>query len=120
MAKAKSSKKKSARAKKAATGKPSAKRHSDLAGFFKKLYSRPAMMDAWAAGGDSRQKVIAKAKLSPEHQQLIASGCVPDILRELSGAPRTAKFAQSSVVVESEMGTLTCTHAACKAFNGQS
>jgi hypothetical protein len=89
---------------------------SDLHGFFRKLYSKPEMMSAFTAGGESRQKVMASAKLSDAHQKLLASGCVPDIIRALSGAP-VGKVAENSTVVEATSGMMTCSHPECQAFS---
>jgi hypothetical protein len=108
-------------AKKAAPKKSAAKKaapkKSDLGGFFRSLYKSPDRMQKFAAGGDSRKAVIANAKLSTEHQNVLAGGCIPDIIRALSGAPMSEKLGEASTVVNCEMDSVTCTHVECHAFS---
>lgn len=95
--------------------KSKAPRRVKLAGFFRKLWSKPELMEKFSSSPAGRAEVLAQFNLSGAHKKLISEGCVRDIMQELAGfKPRTES---SSVLVCDDDGEhIDCGHPECKAF----
>jgi hypothetical protein len=108
--KPKSSKKPASKA--AARSKTAGK--STLGGFYRKLWSKPDLMEKFSSSPAGRDAVIAQSNLTPAHQELVAKGCLRDVMQELAGAPASPSNTVNNVV--SANGGVDCGHPECQAF----
>ena len=92
-----------------------AKRKTSLAGFLRKLWGSPKLMDRFSESRAGRKEVIGQFNLTAKHARLLLDGCVRDIVVELAGG--TPK-AQSTVSIGVEKGSadVSCGHPECKSF----
>ncbi len=85
-----------------------------VAGFFRKLYKQPALMEKFTASAAGRQQVLAKTDLTAEHQSLLATGCVRDMIVALSGASPSDN---TTITCNDDGGEQAlCAHPDCNAF----
>jgi hypothetical protein len=89
---------------------------SQLQSFFRDLYSNPSLMERFNGGRENRRQVLERSNLTKKHRDLLTGGCVPEIIRSLVGAPRGARIAANSTVIECD-DTVTCGHVQCEAFS---
>jgi hypothetical protein len=110
--KAKSSKKPAPKA----AARPKASGKSTLGGFYRKLWSKPDMMEKFSSSPAGRDAVIAQSNLTPAHQKLVAKGCLRDVMQELAGVRAVAGANNTVNNVVSANGGVDCGHAECQAF----
>lgn len=84
----------------------------DLAAFFRKLWSKPAMLEHFSASPEGRDEVLAKFNLSPRHREMLTRACMREIIPELAGVKAMAE--NSTVINSSDVAE--CGHAECTAF----
>jgi len=89
----------------------SSQRKTSLAAFFRKLWSKPALLARFSESRQGREGVLGQFKLSPRHKKLLVGGCMHDIIAELAGVKGTTRNIYVSVVPD-----LDCGHPECKAF----
>lgn len=91
-----------------------------LAAFFRKLYKQPGLMEKFSSSAAGREEVLAKSDLTEEHRQILAAGCMRDILVALSGASETMNTTVSVGVGDEGDGDgdqlRLCNHPDCQAF----
>jgi hypothetical protein len=109
--KAKSSKKPASKA----AARPKTAGKSALGGFYRKLWSKPDMMEKFSSGPAGRDAVIAQSNLTPAHQKLVAKGCLRDVMQALAGAPAVAS-ANNTVPNYVSAAAVDCGHPECQAF----
>ena len=109
MAKAKKPSKKRP-AKKAGAKRPAAK--IELRAFFRKLWSKPAMLEQFSASPQGRDQVLDKFNLSARHREMLVRGCMREIIPELAGVKA---MADNNTVVNCGYQA-DCGHAECAAF----
>lgn len=115
VAKAKAAARSKADGKKMAVRKRPPSRGSDLAVFFRKLWSQPGLLERFSSSPAGREEVLAGFELSAPHRALLVQGCVRDIIAELAGVKTST--AQSTVIIScTDDDRLECGHAECKAF----
>ena len=85
-----------------------------LAGFFRKLYKQPALMQKFSASAAGREAVLEKSDLTAEHRNVLATGCLRDIIMALSGADCTVNC--TIQCDPGDGGGSLCEHAECHAF----
>jgi hypothetical protein len=118
VAKAKAAGRAKAAGKTKAVRKPPPSRAADLAVFFRKLWSQPALLEQFSSNPAGREEVLAGFKLSAPHRALLVQGCVRDIIAELAGVRTSPQnTAQNTVIVScTDDDRLECGHPECKAF----
>ncbi len=94
---------------------PKAKRRTSLAGFLRKLWKSPALMEQFSESRAGREKVLAGFNLAAKDRRILLEGCVRDIVVALAGG--TAEMT-TTVVISAARGTadVQCGHSECKAF----
>jgi hypothetical protein len=107
--KAKSSKKPAPRA----AARPKTGGKSTLGAFYRKLWSKPDLMEKFSSSPAGRDAVIAQSNLTPAHQKLVARGCLRDVMQELAGAPAAASSTVPNYVHDAGVD---CGHPECQAF----
>jgi hypothetical protein len=85
-----------------------------LAAFFRKLYKQPKLMQKFTESAASRKEVLANTDLTPQHQDLLATGCVRDMIGALSGAAPSDNTTISCLDDDGEAAL--CNHPDCNAF----
>ena len=92
-----------------------------LATFFRKLWSKPALLERFSASPEGRAEVLDKFNLHPDHKEMLHKGCVRDVIRELagvktnSGAKRATMALDNSTVINAT-NEVDCGHPECSAF----
>jgi hypothetical protein len=104
-----------AKSKKPTKSRPKSKptRKVTLAGFFRKLWNKPKLLERFSSGKAGRAEVLGMFNLSTRHRKVLDEGCVRDIIQELAGVPRMAG-AENTVINTAD--EVTCGHPECKAF----
>jgi hypothetical protein len=98
-----------------AVRKPPRPRGADLAVFFRKLWSQPALLERFSSSPAGREEVLARFDLSSPHRALLVQGCVRDIIAELAGVQTSAD--SSTVIIScTDAERRECGHPECKAF----
>ena len=90
--------------------KPAAK--IELGAFFRKLWSKPALLEQFSASPQGRDQVLDKFNLSARHRDMLARGCMREIIPELAGVKA---MAENNTVVNCSYQA-ECGHAECAAF----
>jgi hypothetical protein len=108
--KAKSSKKPASKA-----ARPRTAGKSALSGFYRKLWSKPDLMEKFTSGPAGRDAVISQSNLTPAHRKLVARGCLRDVMQALAGAPAVAS-ASNTVPNYVHAAAVDCGHPECQAF----
>jgi hypothetical protein len=97
-----------------------AARRVPLAAFFRKLWSKPALLERFSASPEGRAEVLEKFNLHPDHKQMLHKGCIRDVIRELAGVktagarPTRMMMANSTVINCTD--EVDCGHEECAAF----
>jgi hypothetical protein len=112
----------------AKTSKPSKRRPArkasarvPLATFFRRLWSKPALLERFSSSPEGRAEVLEKFNLHPDHKQILHNGCVRDVIRELAGvktnggAKRSRMMTENSTVINCT-DDVDCGHQECRAF----
>lgn len=86
-----------------------------LAGFFRKLSSQPDTLERFSSSPAGREQVLADSALSAPHKELLAKGCVRDIIGALAGVPTTS-VQSNTIIVTTSANQLACGHPECQAF----
>ena len=96
--------------------KSKASRRVKLAGFFRKLWSKPDLLEKFSSSPAGRDEVLAQFNLSDAHKKLIAGGCVRDIIQALAGVTPSPSY--NTVLTTDDEGDnhIDCGHPECKAF----
>lgn len=84
----------------------------ELGAFFRKLWSKPALLEQFSASPQGRDQVLDKFNLSARHRDMLARGCMREIIPELAGVKA---MAENSTVVNCSYQA-ECGHAECAAF----
>ena len=85
----------------------------DLAVFFRRLWSKPALLEQFSASPEGRDQVLDKFNLSERHRDMLVRGCMREIIPELAGVK--AMMGENSTVVWSG-DEAECGHRECAAF----
>jgi hypothetical protein len=93
-----------------------AKRKTSLAGFLRKLWSSPKLMDRFSESREGRQDVIKQFNLSARHARLLLDGCVNDLVFELAGGKKVAQSTTTVINCDRDHGDVKCGHPECEAF----
>ena len=104
--------KKSSTARKSGRGAPNAtpEETQKLHEFFRGLYQDRDRADRY---NKSRAELVDSSDLSDAHKDLIKSGCIPDVIHALVGAPSITADYMISVECQD---SICCNHAHCRAF----
>lgn len=118
MATKKKAKKPAAKAGKSKAPAKRAPPRERLASFFRKLYKQPALMEKFSGSAQGREQVLEKSDLTVEHRNVLATGCLRDIILALAGADCTINC---TVNVGDDDGgeqghSQLCSHGDCQAF----
>ena len=89
-------------------------RKTSLAGFLKKMWKSRDMMEKFSADRAGREQVISKSNLLPRHKELLLSGCVHDIVKELVGVPKSMTMNSTTIINDAD--EIMCEHEECHAF----
>ena len=90
--------------------KPAAK--IELGAFFRKLWSKPALLEQFSASPEGRDQVLDKFNLSARHREMLVRGCMREIIPELAGV----KGLTPNNTVVNCAHHAECGHAECVAF----
>lgn len=88
------------------------KRKISLAAFFRKLWSKPELLERFSESPEGREEVLRQFNLSARHKKLIVEGCVRDLIAELAGVKTRS---QTNTLI-SAVADLKCGHPECEAF----
>ncbi len=88
------------------------KRKTSLPAFFRKLWSRPDLLERFSRSPKGRAEVLREFSLSARHQTILAAGCMRDILRELAGIKGVAE----NTYIIGAADDVKCRHPECQAF----
>jgi hypothetical protein len=88
---------------------------SALGGFYRKLWSKPDLMEKFSSGPAGRDAVIAQSNLTPAHRKLVAKGCLRDVMQALAGATAVSS-ANTTVPNYVHDAGVDCGHPECQAF----
>jgi hypothetical protein len=89
-----------------------------LAAFFRRLWSKPAMLERFSSSPEGRAEVLGKFNLHPDHTKILQAGCVRDVIRELAGVkPTKARMAFANSTVINATDEVDCGHEECRAFS---
>lgn len=97
-------------AKKSSAKKAAAK--IELGAFFRRLWSKPAMLEQFSASPEGRDQVLSKFNLAERHRDMLVRGCMREIIPELAGVKT---MAENSTVVNCT-DEVECGHPECAAF----
>lgn len=92
-----------------------------LAAFFRRLWSKPELLDRFSASPEGRAEVLAKFNLHPDHKEMLHKGCIRDVIRELAGV-KPARGAKATRMMMANSTVINCTddvdcgHMECRAF----
>jgi hypothetical protein len=86
-----------------------------LAGFLRKLSSQPDTLERFSSSPAGREQVLADSALSAPHKELLAKGCVRDIIGALAGVPAATQN-NTVIIATANANQLECGHAECTAF----
>ena len=84
----------------------------DLAAFFRRLWSRPALLEQFSASPEGRDQVLDKFNLAERHRDMLVRGCMREIIPELAGV----KVMGENSTVVSSCYEAECGHRECAAF----
>ncbi len=110
----------------AKTRKPARRRRSarktaprvPLAAFFRRLWSKPELLERFSSGAEGRAEVLGKFNLHPDHTRILEAGCVRDVIRELAGVkPTRSRMAFANSTVINATDDVDCGHEECRAFS---
>lgn len=91
--------------------KKTPRRKTSLAAFFRKLWSKPELLERYSESIEGRREVLRQFNLSARHKQLLTSGCVRDIIAELAGVKVSS---ETTTVINA--AAVDCGHPECQAF----
>jgi hypothetical protein len=91
--------------------KRSPRRKTSLAAFFRKLWSKPGLLERFSESPEGRGEVLRQFNLSAKHKKILIGGCMRDIIRELAGV----KYSTETMTVINA-AAVDCGHPECKAF----
>ena len=84
----------------------------DLAAFFRKLWSKPNLLEQFSASPEGRDQVLDKFNLSARHREMLVRGCMREIIPELAGVKALGE--NNTVVCVGDEAE--CGHRECAAF----
>jgi len=92
-----------------------------LATFFRRLWSKPALLERFSSSPEGRAEVLDKFNLHPDHKQMLHKGCVRDVIRELAGVKTNSGPKRQRMILENSTvinctDEVDCGHAECAAF----
>jgi hypothetical protein len=85
-----------------------------LAAFFRRLWSKPGLLERFSSSAEGRAEVLGKFNLHPDHIKILQAGCVRKVIHALAGAKPARALANSTVINATDVG---CDHAECRAFS---
>ncbi len=91
-----------------------------LATFFRRLWSKPALLERFSSSPEGRAEVLDKFNLHPDHKDMLHRGCVSDVIRALAGVKTNAGAKRERMLANSTVINCTdevdCGHPECGAF----
>ena len=94
-----------------------------LAAFFRRLWSKPALLERFSASPEGRAEVLGKFNLDPNHAKMLEAGCIRDVIRELAGVKTARTGARPTRMMMANSTVINCTddvdcgHMECRAFS---